>query len=88
MADKADMLVFVSTYNERETVERVCAEIIGLGLGADLLFSDDISPMALVKCRQSERKMPVPEGVASGAKDGVGSAHTGIAWATIKTTAL
>ena len=88
MADKADVLVFVPTYNERENVERLCAEIIGLGLGTVCSSSMTIRRMALVGCRQSERKMPVPEGVASGAKDGVGSAHTGIAWATIKTTAL
>lgn len=40
-------LVFIPTYNEKENVEKICPEIIGLGLNLDILFVDDDSQMEL-----------------------------------------
>src|SRR5687768_113167 len=37
-------LVVVPTYNERENAPRMCAELLALGLDADVLFIDDNSP--------------------------------------------
>lgn len=38
------LLVFIPTYNERDNVERLCNEILALGLSCDILFIDDASP--------------------------------------------
>jgi dolichol-phosphate mannosyltransferase len=38
------ILVFIPTYNEHENVERMCRELLGLGLPLDVLFMDDNSP--------------------------------------------
>lgn len=38
------LLIFIPTYNEAENAERLCRELSGLELGADILFCDDGSP--------------------------------------------
>ena len=38
------LLIFIPTYNEADNVERLCRELTGLRLGADILFCDDNSP--------------------------------------------
>lgn len=38
------LLVFVPTYNEHENVEKMCREVLSLGLSPDLVFMDDGSP--------------------------------------------
>ncbi|MBI2206453.1 MAG: glycosyltransferase [Candidatus Rokubacteria bacterium] len=77
------LLLFVPTYNERHNVERLCAELRGLGLGADLLFVDDNSPdgtgEVLDRLARAHADVRV---VHRGGKQGIGTAHrAGIAYA-------
>lgn len=79
----AETLVFIPTYNEREHVEGLCGLILGLGLGADVLFMDDNSPddtgEILDRLARADSRVRV---VHRPAKLGIGSAHQeGIAWA-------
>ena len=39
-----DLLIFISTYNERDNVAGILQQILGLGLAADIVFLDDTSP--------------------------------------------
>ena len=72
----ARSLIVVPTYNERENAPRMCAELVALGLDADVLFIDDNSPDgtgalldALAGANPRVRVMH-REG-----KSGIGSAH-------------
>src|SRR5882757_8938545 len=76
-------LTLIATFNEREHVESLCLEVLGLGLALDLLFVDDNS---------SDGTAEILDALASGfanvhvlhraGKLGVGSAHRdGIEWA-------
>ena len=38
------MLIFIPTYNERDNVERLCAQLLSMQPDADILFVDDASP--------------------------------------------
>ena len=80
---RARLLLFVPTYNERHNVERLCGELRGLGLGADVLFVDDNSPDGtgdvldgLARQHADVRVVHRP------GKQGIGTAHrAGIAYA-------
>ncbi|HVS26499.1 MAG TPA: hypothetical protein VHE58_04280 [Burkholderiales bacterium] len=39
-----DLLIFISTYNERENVEGILRQILDLKLHADILFVDGKTP--------------------------------------------
>ena len=70
------LLIFVPTYNERHNVERLCAELIGLGLGADLLFMDDHSPDGTGAVLDGlARVHPEIRVVHRAGKQGIGTAH-------------
>ena len=76
-------LVFIPTYNERENVERLCMEILQLGLNIDVLFLDDNSPDGTgnIVDLLSEKYRNVHV-IHRPAKLGIGSAHLdGISWA-------
>jgi dolichol-phosphate mannosyltransferase len=52
-----DSLVIIPTYNEKENIEKIIREVLGLGFGFDLLIIDDGSPdgtAAIVKSLQPE----------------------------------
>lgn len=80
---KQKPLVFIPTYNERENVQTLCADLLGLGIDMDILFMDDNSPdgTGAVLDELSKRFANVfvshrPE------KLGIGRAHRdGIRWA-------
>lgn len=80
---QAKPLVFIPTYNERENVAPLCADLLALGIDMDILFMDDHSP---------DGTGEIIEGLARSHKNvmarhragklGVGSAHLdGIRWA-------
>jgi len=76
-------LIFIPTYNERENVEAMVAQIFAVGLDADLLVLDDASPdgtgQLLDDLASRHDRMLV---IHRTGKRGVGSAHLdGIAWA-------
>ena len=76
-------LVFIPTYNERDNVEKICADILRLGMGLDVLFLDDNSPdgTGVVLDWISEKHSNVHVIHRTG-KLGIGSAHIdGINWA-------
>ena len=76
-------LVFIPTYNERDNVEKLCFDILGLGIEVDILFIDDNSPdgTGQIVDALAQRHENVFAGHRSG-KLGVGSAHRdGIRWA-------
>jgi dolichol-phosphate mannosyltransferase len=81
MADKT--LIFIPTFNERDNVGRMAAEVLALGVDADLLFIDDNSPDgtgALLDGLAKEH--PRVKVLHRDAKRGIGSAHLdGIAFA-------
>ena len=80
---KTRPVVFVPTYNERENVGKLCAEILQLGLDIDVLFIDDNSPDGTGEIVDHLAKLHgnVLAGHRKG-KLGVGSAHLdGIRWA-------
>ena len=77
------LLIFVPTYNENRNVERLCAELLGLPLAADILFIDDGSPdgtgATLDGLAHQHRQISV---IHRAGKFGIGSAHrAGIAYA-------
>lgn len=79
----AKALVFIPTYNEKENVEKIYSEIVGLKLGLDFLFLDDNSPdgtgTILGRMAGEHREISV---IHRDKKSGIGSAHlTGIKWA-------
>ncbi|HEY0714173.1 MAG TPA: glycosyltransferase [Polyangia bacterium] len=83
MQKKTKPLIFVPTYNERENVEKLCAEILALGLDIALLFVDDSSPdgTGAIIDRLAKQHPNVFADHRPG-KLGVGSAHRdGIRWA-------
>lgn len=76
-------LIFIPTYNERENVEIICADILKQKIDCDVLFMDDGSPDGTGKVlnelasRHSNVRVVHRE-----AKSGIGSAHqAGIRWA-------
>jgi dolichol-phosphate mannosyltransferase len=76
-------LIFIPTYNERENVEPMVAQLLALGLDADLLFLDDDSPdgtgQVLDALAARHARLLV---IHRAGKRGIGSAHLdGIAWA-------
>jgi len=80
---KKKTLIFIPTYNERDNIESIAAQLLALEIGADILFVDDNSPdgtgqaldqLALkypnIFVKQRERKL------------GIGTAHVyGLNWA-------
>jgi len=83
MMNRSRTLVFIPTYNERENVEKICSEILVLGIDLDVLFLDDNSSdgtAAILK--KLATKYPNVKVVFRPGKLGVGSAHLdGIRWA-------
>lgn len=70
------VLVFIPTYNERENVERMCAEIKALNLGCDILFMDDNSPDGTGRVLDGlAEKFHDIRVVHRSGKLGIGSAH-------------
>lgn len=70
------LLVFIPTYNERENVERMARELLGLPLPLDVLFMDDGSPDGTGAvldglARENDRLRVIHRA----GKSGVGSAH-------------
>jgi dolichol-phosphate mannosyltransferase len=80
---QGEFLVFIPTYNERENVEKICSEILALGLGLDILFLDDNSSDGTASVLQGlAKKYSNVQVVFRAWKMGVGSAHLdGIRWA-------
>ncbi len=80
---ESDTLVFIPTYNERENVEKICMEIIALGLQLDLLFLDDHSPDGTGQILDElAKKFSNVTIIHRSGKLGIGSAHLdGILWA-------
>jgi dolichol-phosphate mannosyltransferase len=76
-------LLFIPTYNEKENVERILAEILRLGLDLDILFLDDNSPDGTGKLLDGlAEKHPNLRVIHRSEKLGIGSAHlAGIRWA-------
>lgn len=80
---KSKTLIFIPTYDEQENVEKICSEILQLGLGVDILFLDDNSPDgtgqlldALAETHPNVAIIHRPR------RQGIGSAHfDGINWA-------
>lgn len=72
----AKTLVFIPTYNEKENVEKICSEIVGLGLDLDILFMDDNSPdgTGAIIDSLAEKNKNV-KAVHRPGKLGIGSAH-------------
>lgn len=77
------LLIFVPTYNERHNVERLCAELRALDLGADILFIDDNSPDGTgAVLDEIHRSHPEVTVLHRQGKLGIGTAHrAGIAYA-------
>jgi dolichol-phosphate mannosyltransferase len=69
-------LIFIPTYCERKNVEKMCGDLLALGLDADLLFMDDNSPDGTgeVLDRLAERH-PSVRVIHRAGKLGIGSAH-------------
>ena len=80
---KNKTLILLPTYNERENVGKLCTDIMGLGLDADILCVDDNSPDGtgdlldrLAEAHSNVMVLHRPR------KMGIGSAHLdGIRWA-------
>lgn len=69
-------LVAVPTYNERENAPRMGAELLALGLDADILFIDDNSPDGTgVVLAELAARHPSVRVVHRLGKAGIGSAH-------------
>ncbi len=70
------MLIFIPTYNERDNVERLIAQLFSLQLDADILFVDDASPDGTgnVLDRLAVRH-PRLKVIHRSGKLGIGSAH-------------
>ncbi|MEK7859798.1 MAG: methyltransferase domain-containing protein [Chloroflexota bacterium] len=70
------VLLFIPTYNEAHNVERLCAELSALELGADILFMDDASPDGTGETLDRLARLhPGVVVVHREAKLGIGSAH-------------
>lgn len=80
---KHSLLLFVPTYNEVENVERMCRELLSLGLAADLLFLDDNSPDGTGDLLDRlAREQPNVRVIHRSGKLGIGTAHlAGIVYA-------
>ena len=78
-----NIVVFIPTYNERENVEKICADIFSLGLNLDILFLDDNSPDGTGEILdQISNKHSNVHVIHRAGKLGIGSAHIdGINWA-------
>jgi dolichol-phosphate mannosyltransferase len=76
-------LIFVPTYNERDNVRTMCAELLGLALDADILFMDDSSPDGTGRILDElAQRHPRVQVMHRAGKQGIGSAHLdGIAFA-------
>jgi len=83
MANGKKTLVFTPTYNERDNVEKLCGEIIGLRLNVDILFLDDNSPDGTGNVLDGlAKRYPNVKVIHRSGKLGIGSAHfDGINWA-------
>ncbi len=81
MAD--ELLILIPTYNERENVAPILAQILDLGLSADILFIDDNSPDGTGELLdQLAATHPNVFVLHRSGKLGIGSAHIqGINWA-------
>ena len=81
MKDKT--LILLPTYNERKNVEKLCSDIMGLGLDAHILFVDDNSPDGTGELLdQLAEAHPNVKVLHRPRKMGIGSAHLdGIRWA-------
>lgn len=70
------MLLFIPTYNERENVANIHAQIRALGLDLDMLFIDDASPDGtgdvLDALARSDPRLRV---IHRAGKQGIGTAH-------------
>ncbi len=80
---KPNPLIFIPTYNERENVGRLCADLLALPVAKDIVFLDDNSPDgtgdALDALAREHANLSV---IHRPGKLGIGSAHLdGIAWA-------
>jgi dolichol-phosphate mannosyltransferase len=82
MTDKK-ILVMIPTYNERDNVPKMCRELYGIGLSADVLFIDDNSPDGTGQLLDElSEKIPRIKVIHRSGKLGIGSAHLdGIQWA-------
>jgi len=70
------VLIVIPTYNERENVARMCAELLGLDIGADLLFIDDGSPDGTGRVLDElAATRPAVRVMHRAGKSGIGSAH-------------
>ena len=76
MTKRADTLIFVPTYDERENVEPMVQQLLALGLDADLLFCDDGSPDGTGEVLDGlAKKHPRLSVMHRTGKLGIGSAH-------------
>lgn len=80
---KRQNLIFIPTYNERDNVTEMGAQLLALPLDADIVFMDDNSPdgtgAILDRLAQENERVSV---IHRAHKNGIGSAHQqGIAWA-------
>ena len=70
------LLIVVPTYNERDNVGRMCAELAALPLDADILFIDDASPDGTgALLDELSVRHPRMRVLHRGAKEGIGTAH-------------
>ena len=76
-------LILIPTYNERENAEKLCLQIIGSRLDADILFLDDNSPDGTGEILDRlTRVYPNVQVMHRPSKLGIGTAHLdGIKWA-------
>ncbi len=76
-------LIFIPTYNERENVEVICADILKQGIECDILFMDDASPDGTGEILDGlARRHSNIQVIHRQGKEGIGSAHqAGIRWA-------
>lgn len=76
-------LIFIPTYNERDNVEVICADILAQGLDCNILFMDDASPDGTGEVLDGlARKHSNVKVIHRQGKAGIGSAHqAGIRWA-------
>ena len=83
MIRRSETLIFIPTYNECENVEKICSQILALGIKLDILFLDDNSTDGTCAILEGlEKKHPNVQVVFRAGKLGVGSAHLdGIRWA-------
>lgn len=80
---QSEILVFIPTYNEHENVEKICFQILALGIDLDILFLDDNSTDGTgVILKELAKRHPNVQVIFRAGKLGVGSAHLdGIRWA-------